>query len=120
MSIDQINYYSERGHQLLYTGRSAEVPIITLENYPKWYRIHVIRSDTSVSTVPNAVVYRALDSDPLAKISGHLFHPRLLYRAAAIMNADVDDRAIEVAAGRWMIEYVDMPDFRDIIPRRPN
>jgi hypothetical protein len=112
MSQDK-NYYSDRGMQLLYVGQTCGVPILTLENYMKWYNMFLVNPDGSVELVSINVIQEAMERDPLAIQSDHSYHPRLLFRIAELLKAEVDERAIEVAAGRWMIEHVGHREFLD-------
>lgn len=96
-------YYSDRGMPLLYMGAPLEVPVLTLENYTKWYRIFMVMPDGSVTDISDQV-NEALSKYSDAQIRDHSYHPRLLYRLAEMNKGCVDERAIEVAAGRWIIE----------------
>jgi hypothetical protein len=96
-------YHSNRGFPLLYMGLPLEVPVVTMENYTKWYRIYMVMPDGSVEDV-SALIDEVMAQYPDAMMSDHCYHPRLLYRLAEMNKACVDERAIEVAAGRWVIE----------------
>lgn len=98
-------YLSDRGIPLLYVAEPCEVPVVTLENYTKWYDVYLVMPDGSVQVVEG--VLALVDKFDDAWWVDHLYHPRLLYRLAQVLNATVDERAIEVAAGRWMIERLE-------------
>lgn len=114
-------YHSERGYALLYTGQPIEgKSILTLENYTKWYDIHLVNPDGSVSAVDVRILHDAQEIDSKAQWVDHLYHPRLLYRVAEILKAEFDERAIEVAAGRWMLEKFDCSDILTPLSRIGN
>jgi hypothetical protein len=94
-------------------GQPASVPILTLENYTKWYEIYVITPDGHVEKVDSDVVLAVLGEYNDAQISDHVFHPRLLYRVAQELGGEVEERAVEVAAGRWSIEVQNTEEFDD-------
>jgi hypothetical protein len=98
-------YVSERGHSLMFVGEPLEVPVITLENYEKWYEIHVVMPDGSVQGVNVKTLQEAENKDFKAMWIDHDFHPRLLYRVAELLDGCVHETAVEVAAGRWAINH---------------
>lgn len=108
-------YVTSRNHPLLYTGELFDKPMLTLENYDKWYGAHLVMPDGSVVEVPSKDLVAVTDKFADARWIDHLLHPRLLYRLARHLDAYIDIRAIEVAAGRWMIEHIedDSHNFND-------
>lgn len=104
-------YLSPRGHLLLYVGEPIDKPIITLENYTKWYEIYLIKPEGAVEKVDNDIVLAVLGEHRDAQICDHVFHPRLLYRVAQELEGELEERAAEVAAGRWMLEVRETDDF---------
>ena len=41
-------YLSERGHTLVYWSPPSEVPVLTVENYVKWYGLYLVHPDGRV------------------------------------------------------------------------
>jgi hypothetical protein len=109
-------YFSPRGIPLLYIGEPCEVPVVTLENYTKWYEIFLVMPDGSVQAVPSNIVSNIDDPKVGLLWVGHHFHPRLLYRLADYYNGCTDERAVETAAGRWMIEHLDSDEYHFVNP----
>lgn len=107
------NYTTRRGHQLLYVHKPCDVPVVTLENYTKWYNIYLVMPDGSIQDVPASVVLEVCDKYPDARWVDHLYHPRLLYRVAHHLNATTCERSIEVAIGRWILESMDRQEEVD-------
>jgi hypothetical protein len=100
-------YVSPRGHALLYTGDPVATPVLTAENYTKWYELYVVQPDGSVAEVDIVSVEDASANDPAALWIDHLYHPRLLHRLAQYLQAELDERLLEVAIGRWLLEGPD-------------
>jgi hypothetical protein len=104
MANENRTYLSDRGIMLLYVGEPVSVPILTLENYTKWYSVFMIMPDGTVEKIPGNMITHILSKHKDAEISDHCFHPRLLYRLAEYYKGELHERAAEVAAGRWMNE----------------
>lgn len=100
-------YLSERGFPLLYIGEPLSVPVITLENYTKWYSIYRIEPDGTVNKIPPEVIDEVMARHEDAFYVDHNPHPRLLFRLSVMLGADLDERAEEVATGRWIQEVLD-------------
>lgn len=111
MTANTPMYLSPRGNPLLYVREPTTVPIVTLENYTKWYEIFLVMPDGSVQEIDSDLIFDIDDSKVGCLWIDHLYHPRLLYRIAERLNACVDERAVEVAAGRWMIEQVNSDEY---------
>lgn len=107
---DTQTYLSERGWPLLYVRKPVDVPVVTLENYTKWYEIYLVNPDGGVEKLKSGIILEVCDKWPDARWVDHLYHPRLLYRVAEYLGASVCERAVEVAAGRWIMES---PEFEN-------
>lgn len=98
-------YISERGFPLLYVSQPGPKSVLTLENYTKWYEgLYLVMPDGTIEKVTIGVVELVADKHHDALWVDHLYHPRLLYRLAQHLGAELDERALEVAIGRWMLE----------------
>jgi hypothetical protein len=98
-------YLSERGQALLYVGEPCSIPVLTLENCAKWYEgLYMVMPDGRVQKVDIEVTSMVMDTHRDALWVDHLYHPRLLWRLAKHLGATLDERAHEVAIGRWMLE----------------
>lgn len=109
-------YLSERGMPLLYVGALVEKAVITLENYTKWYRVYMVLPDGQVHAVSTTAIEEANEKIPFQGWADHLFHPQLLIQLARDFDAEIDERALECAAGRWMREN---PSMVKIIEQHP-
>lgn len=99
-----IHYYSSRGKPLLYCRAPSDEPVLTLENYTKWYEMWLVMPDGTVQEVPVDLLSETMTIYSEALWIDHLFSPRLLYRVAQQMGYYVDERALEVSLGRWIME----------------
>lgn len=97
-----VYYVSERGHPLLYWRSSDHPltkPVLTLENYLKWYSLYVIYPDDRVEEVDYAL-YDGLMS-PGTDWYDHVPNPQLLQRLCDKMDWGLDDTAEEVCLARY-------------------
>lgn len=101
-------YLSKRNIPLLYIGKPVSVPVLTLENYTKWYSIYLVMPDGTVDTINSDVILEIVSQYQSREYPclwvDHLYHPLLLQKLAEKLNAELDERAQEVAAGRWYYE----------------
>lgn len=105
MAHETRTYLSERGFPLLYVSEPGSVPTLTLENYTKWYEgLYLVTPEGAVQKVAIEIVELVMDKHDDALWIDHVYHPRLLYRLAQHLGAELDERALEVAIGRWMLE----------------
>lgn len=96
---------SQRNIPLIYIGRH-DVPIVTMENYMKWYGIYVVHPNGVVENVAPDVLDELCGDDYF--IADHNYHPTLLRRVAKHFNGEVDPVSLEVALGRWKMEIEDL------------
>lgn len=106
-------YLTSHGHSLLYVSEPLDVPVLTLENYTKWYNIYLVQPNGDVVEVDSGIILEVTAKYPDARWVDHLYHPRLLYRVAEHLGAAMCERSIEVAAGRWVIESYEFEDECD-------
>jgi len=93
-------------------------PILTVEDYIKWYDMYVIYPDTEVveklrSNKDRATAFLSVESEFIARydesaIYDHCFNPKFYVLLAHRLNMEYDDRAAEIIAGRWAIEHGDI------------
>lgn len=110
-------YLSWRGLPLLYVGKPLDKPVLTLENYTKWYRVQLVMPDGSVQDVESGKLLEANDKIDIYGWVDHLFHPKLLIQMAKDLNAYTDERALECAGGRWMRENDGLREAIEADPR---
>jgi len=79
-------------------------PILTARNYGKWYTLYLLNPD---GTVEDAALYKREDVDTVTGCPriDHNFHPELLTKACTKFGWYLHDVTLEVACGRWALEY---------------
>jgi hypothetical protein len=117
-SLDQVKefqnqtHFSDRGIPLVWTGPLLQCPVITVENYCKWYSPYVIMPDGVIRKITSEEICQATDDYSNAWHIDHCFHPKLLLKLAEMLNGEACEQSIEMAAGRWVMEQMDDPfDF---------
>ena len=101
-------YRSERGMPSLCQSPSEfGKPIVTLENYCKWYGVYILHPDGRVEGVDPGLLNELAEKVGHCLMGDHNYHPRLLNELAKHISGQADHRAVEVAAGRWWYEILD-------------
>lgn len=98
-------YLSERGIPLVYIGQPRDRPVLTVENYRKWYGFHLVQPDGSVTSLSSDDYYEIQDHDINAISGDHLYSPRLYYRIVAALNLRRCSETIDMLTGRWVSEF---------------
>lgn len=101
-------YVSTRNIPLIFQGEPGSDPIITMENYSKWYDIYAVFPDGSVKTITlNELDIETLmtESDGASSVLDHAYHPMLIQRIAKELCYVIDTVSFEVIVGRWEMEY---------------
>ena len=94
-----VQYRSNRGHPLL-AQTTQNKPILTLEAYSKWYNIHLLHPDGTVTEVESEVILKAA---PGLWID-HNYHPMALILVAMHLDVYYCELSLELAAGRCVLE----------------
>lgn len=114
-------YRSYRGMLLLCQSPSTfGKPIVTMENYVKWYGIQILHPDGRVESADPGLLNELADRCDGTVMGDHNYHPRLLNELAKEIGGEVCWRSLEMTAGRWVAEIMDgeMEGFPNIdIPR---
>ena len=95
--------YSDRGKPLVCQdtcGRPyCKTPILTVENYIKWYCLYLIRPSGEVEAV----------DFPDDGYCDHVPYPAAVERMAAKNGWVVDEQSLEMMIGRYMLEVKQVP-----------
>lgn len=106
-------YFSDRRIPLVYTGIGHTKPVITIENYLKWYDLYIVFPDEHVEAFQADPVRVALFDKVETQIyhqynesphGDHVPNPRQLIILAHLMQCAFDDEAVEMVIGRWELE----------------
>ena len=96
-------------HPLICTT-PKDYPIITAENYEKWYSLFILHPDVSVTPVPPGDIMDMCDIFRRSFWVDHAFHPTLLLALAHYYGGSADIVTLETAAGRWVLEGNSLPN----------
>lgn len=90
---------SNRGHFLLLDALpiAAHPPVVTVEAYPKWYSLYVVRPGPHVEEVPFP------ESDTMTPYIDHVPNPQVVKAWADANGYEVDELALEMMIGRWQL-----------------
>lgn len=98
-------YYSDRGIPLLLNYEPTNQPIVTVENYMKWYSLYLVQPDGTVSKLSfDEAAERSMRE---AAYSDHCFNPIYAVKAATNAGAYVQEEALEMIVGRWRLEILE-------------
>lgn len=91
---------SKRHHLLMFGARSADPPVVTVENYCKWYALQVVMPSGAI------VEYDFEQLEPYAEnyVSDHVPSPLAVVRWARAMGFEVHAESLEMILGRWLLE----------------
>lgn len=81
-----------------------DIPVVTLVNYEKWYRVYVLLPNETIISVDSGLIMDLCELTNTWGIIDHTFHPELLLAIAEYFGGMVDAVTLEVAAGRWIME----------------
>ena len=102
MTTDTRLYYSDRNIPLVYHGDPPHAPLLTVENYLKWYSIHIIHPDGSVGVVE----HNELVDDAWAD---HNFKPWVCHQISQALGYEWHDESLEMVIGRYVTECNEIP-----------
>lgn len=99
---------SKRGIPLVFQeeGFKRTEPVLTVENYTKWYELFIVMPDRSVVAVEEYDHEMFDKTWPRESTWGdHIPNPRWVLWLAAWKGWIVDERSLEIITGRWVIDH---------------
>lgn len=97
-------YFSKRGHPLI-TTETSDKPILTVENYCKWYSIQVLMPDGEVKELCHDIITEVEHLLPTGcGAVDHNYHPQLLEILSIYLDMHYSNEAVEMITGRYVIE----------------
>lgn len=90
------------GHSMILEEPST-VPLLTVENYCKWYTVWLVHPDGRVEEV-DMYAFKCEGT----VWSDHVPHPKSCIEVANQLGVEWDDESFELIVGRYMLEK--MPD----------
>ena len=95
-------YFSPRGIPLIYCGPPQQKPVLTCENYMKWYDLFLVMPDGSVTALPHKVSLDIVEkSNGYGLLCDHCVYPGLIPMVADLAGASVDGNSFDMIVGRW-------------------
>lgn len=94
-------YYSERHIPLVYVDQPGDKPIVTVENYMKWYNLYEILPSGAVrcANFHDDDTWNHEVDGPIW--SDHVPNPKAVEQFAAYYNYILDENALDMIRGRW-------------------
>jgi hypothetical protein len=98
---------SDRGLPLIWSSTDQrDRPVLTLEDYLKWYTPYLVYPDGRVEAVtPWEEELRPFTPERESSVGDHVWNPTALLKWAEARGYDFDDAAYERLVGRWTIEH---------------
>lgn len=91
---------SSRGHLLVFGDRGADPPVVTVENYCKWYVLHVVMPNGDIAEYD----FGQLAPYNTSYVADHCPNPVAVVRWAHAKGFEVHDESLEMILGRWLLE----------------
>lgn len=106
MSTENKLYFSPRDHLLVWTELAnqqelRQMPVLTVENYCKWYELFVVNVDGSIKSID----FGQLDDGEGTPYCDHAPNPVKVMYLAKRLGLHLDEQAFEMIIGRWEMEY---------------
>jgi len=103
-----LTYYSDRMHPLVYMGVAPrESPTLTVENYIKWYSLHLVHLDGSVDVVN----FPEWGPSGRGGFVDHVPDPVACQKLAADNGWVWDENSLDMIWGRWRREVELAPEY---------
>lgn len=94
---------SPNAHPLIRSVSSDKYPVLTVEQYIKWYNLWVVHPGGEVTAVDFPYDLDLPDNECV--VGDHCVNPRAFVLLANANEWYVDPVALEVVIGRWEMDY---------------
>ena len=101
-------YLSDRGQPLVYVGSPQDLPVLTVENYVKWYTLHVVHPGGRVKAVNFP---QASPPGGGSAFVDHAPNPLACQQLAAKRGWVWDENSLDMIWGRWRREVEEVAEF---------
>jgi len=96
---------SDRSIPLVYQlNKKIDQPVLTVENYCKWYELYLIGVDGSIKKIEFDELQEYAPENQSAYCD-HVPNPHAVTKYAVKLGYHLDEQSYEMIVGRWMIEY---------------
>jgi len=103
-------FYSYRGF-LLFTPPDAELPLLTVELYCKWYKFYLITKDENVIPINWDIADSVYEKGGCISCVDHAPHPQFYVDSATVLKVNYSELVKELIAGRFVEEVYYMQDI---------
>jgi len=103
--------FSPRGMPLVYCEPPCKQPVLTVENYLKWYELFLVLPDGSVQAIDFPYAEEFCQGE--SPCHDHVPNPRVVMRAAVKYGWMIDRCGLEMIIGRWELERFNSPWSED-------
>jgi hypothetical protein len=100
-------YFSRRGFPLAYYREVRQQPVLTVENYCKWYELYLLVPDPRS---PHGVRVEIVEF-PHDNYCDHVPYPAAVRDLADENDWYVCTESMEMMIGRYMLEYLNCSEF---------
>jgi hypothetical protein len=95
---------SDRNIPLVYQfNEDISEPVLTVENYTKWYDLYLVNHDRSVNKVGFDALHNFTPKDE-SPYSDHVPNPKAVKCYADKYSYHLDEQSFEMMTGRWVID----------------
>lgn len=101
-------HLSEREIPLVYILGFADKPVITVENYPKWYGLYLVMPNRTIKKwedIPFQDDNEFVGKSNESAYCDHAFNPKYVQFLAEKYDYILCDQSLEILIGRWEMEY---------------
>ncbi len=103
----EIKYFSERGIPLItqwFEDESEDIkPILTMENYMKWYSMYIIYPDGKVESISRS----SENEDASVTWYDHAVYPEYFHLSAKRLGCTYDNRTFAMVCERFVEDVLD-------------
>lgn len=105
-----MTHVSHRGLPLVYSGMPCDQPVITVENYMKWYDLYLVNPDYSVTVFDHyESLYHELSREfaTVTLVGDHMWHPSYVMELEKRTGYILCNESLEMITGRWIRDHID-------------
>ena len=99
-------FLSEHGHSLIFQGEPWKAPVVTVENYLKWYTLYLVMPDREIRSLEYTALILPENFKDQILFLDHVPNPRAVAYTASQRNFFVDPVSFEAIVGRWQLEVI--------------
>ena len=105
-----MTHVSSRGIPLVYSGMPCDRPVITVENYLKWYALYLVNPDYSVTVFDHyEQFYVQIDKEFMRTtlVGDHCWNPSYILELEKRTGYILCNESVAMITGRWIRDHLD-------------